>query len=661
LVIVAYFVVLIALAFYLQKRASGSLEDYFLGGRKLPWWALGVSGMANFLDVAGTMVIVSLLFSLGPRGLFIEFRGGAVLVLAVAMLWGGKWHRRSGCITGAEWMIYRFGKGAGGQFARIAAAVSTLVLTVGMIAYLVKGVGLFLSLFLPFTPEVCAAIMIGVATAYTLMSGFYGVVITDLFQSVVIVTAAVLVIGMAVTNFADNESITELAEQITEMQQWGTSVPGTDAEMPAGEEYDDYRNLLFLASFLVLKNLLHGVFIGDDPKYYGARNDRECGLLTFLWIWLTALRWPMMMGFALLGLQLTADLFPDQSVVENSAALIREHTGAIDKDRWPELLATIANAPETFSNELIEGLRNLLGEDWNRKIHLVDYAGTINAERILPSVILFNVPLGLRGLILVALIGASMSTFDSQVNRAIGFFTRDIYQTYFRPEAGNRELIAASWLCGLAMVGLGFTAAYYATSINDIWTWLTIGLVGGLLVPGFLKFYWWRLNGSGFALGVFAGMFAAIGMRLLQSIQPSGGNEMWSFLENSTVQYLISNPIGSFCLSVVVGLMGCLVGTYLAPPTDRETLENFYRTTRPFGIWGPLKASVAANQRAAMRREHFYDLLALPFTLTWQITLFLLPMQLVIFDYQSAGVTACFFAAGLLGVYLFWYRQLPKG
>jgi hypothetical protein len=103
------------------------------------------------------------------------------------------------------------------------------------------------------------------------------------------------------------------------------------------------------------------------------------------------------------------------------------------------------------------------------------------------------------------------------------------------------------------------------------------------------------------------------------------------------------------------------VGTYLAPPTDRETLENFYRTTRPFGIWGPLKASVAANQRAAMRREHFYDLLALPFTLTWQITLFLLPMQLVIFDYQSAGVTACFFAAGLLGVYLFWYRQLPKG
>jgi Na+/proline symporter len=66
------------------------MEDYFLGGRQLPWWALGVSGMASFLDLTGTMIITSFLFMMGPRGLFVEFRGGAVLVLALMMLWSGK-------------------------------------------------------------------------------------------------------------------------------------------------------------------------------------------------------------------------------------------------------------------------------------------------------------------------------------------------------------------------------------------------------------------------------------------------------------------------------------------------------------------------------------------------------------------------------------------
>ena len=114
------------------------MESYFIAGRKLPWWALGISGMASWLDITGTMIIVSFLFMLGPRGLFIEFRGGAVLPLAFMLVFAGKWHRRSGCMTGAEWMLFRFGKGFGGQFARIAQAFSVVMLTIGMLAYLVK-------------------------------------------------------------------------------------------------------------------------------------------------------------------------------------------------------------------------------------------------------------------------------------------------------------------------------------------------------------------------------------------------------------------------------------------------------------------------------------------------------------------------------------------
>ena len=162
-VICIYFAILVGLGFYLRKKASASLEDYFLGGRNLPWWALGISGMASFLDVAGTMLIVSFLYMMGPRGLFVEFRGGAALILAIMLLWTGKWHRRSQCITVAEWMVYRFGDGFGGQFARGVTVLAGIVGTIGMLAYMVKGVGLFLSMFLPFSPLTCSLVLIGIA------------------------------------------------------------------------------------------------------------------------------------------------------------------------------------------------------------------------------------------------------------------------------------------------------------------------------------------------------------------------------------------------------------------------------------------------------------------------------------------------------------------
>jgi Na+/proline symporter len=174
-----------------------------------------MSGMASFLDITGTMIIVSFLYMLGPKGLFIEFRGGAVLILAIMMLWTGKWHRRSQCITNAEWMIFRFGEGFGGQFARIVSAIAAMVGTIGMLAFMVKGVGLFLSMFIPFSPLTCSLMMIGVATIYTMMSGFYGVVYTDIFQAGIILIAVVAISIMAIIKVPDAQSLSALAFEVT--------------------------------------------------------------------------------------------------------------------------------------------------------------------------------------------------------------------------------------------------------------------------------------------------------------------------------------------------------------------------------------------------------------------------------------------------------------
>ena len=632
-----YFCVLIGLGLYLKKKASASLEDYFLGGRNLPWWALGISGMASWLDITGTMIIVSFLYILGPRGLYIEFRGGAVLVMVIMLLWTGKWHRRSQCMTGAEWMIYRFGDGPGGQFARVVSALAVIVSTVGMLAYMVKGVGLFLSMFLPLSPLTCALIMLTVATLYTMASGFYGVVFTDIFQSLIILTAVVTVSYLAISKVSNADALAALAGDVAHSEDWMNSWCNWRTSMPKG--YEAYRHLAMFAIFYLLRNLFAGMGSGDDPKYFGARNDREVAKLSFVWTWLLMLRWPMMMAFAVLGLFAVKELFPDQVVISQAAILIKQHVGDIEPHRWPEVLSTIMHHPDQYPAELISTLQQTLGDEWATKLNLIGYEGDINPERILPAVILHSIPKGFRGLLLIALIAASMSTFDSTVNRAAGFFTRDIYQPYFRPHAANRELIAASWIFVIVVVAFGFLFGYTVRSINDVWGWIIMSLGGGLLVPMLLKFYWWRFNGGGFAIGTTVGMIGAIVQR---AVLPDL-DERWQFI-----------------ILVVVGLVATLIGTYLTRPTERTVLEHFYRTTRPFGLWGPIKQTLDPHIRRAMVREHRYDLISVPFVLGWQITLFLWPMLLLIRNFKAFWITFAVFLTCLTGMYLFWYRKLPS-
>jgi len=76
---------------------------------------------------------------------------------------------------------------------------------------------------------------------------------------------------------------------------------------------------------------------------------------------------------------------------------------------------------------------------------------------------------------------------------------------------------------------------------------------------------------------------------------------------------------GSSCLHGRAGLAGSAAATYIRAPADRAVLERFYRTTKPFGLWGPLKRILGAEEAAAMARSTSNDLISVPFALFWQI------------------------------------------
>ncbi|HID39842.1 MAG TPA: sodium:solute symporter [Calditrichaeota bacterium] len=635
-VIVIYFMILLGLGIYLQRRASTNIEHYFLGGHKMPWWAMGISGMASFLDMAGTMLIVSFLFMLGPRGLYIEIRAGAALVLAFTMAFTAKWHYRSKVMTGAEWMKYRFGEDWGAQFSRTLAAIAKIIFTIGSIAYLIKGVGLFLSMFFPFSPMMCSLILIGIATIYTVTSGFFGVIYTDIFQSAIIIFAVFFISILAFNQFDSAAALADVAYKVTGNSDWLSSSIQWHTSMPRG--YEVYQDLMMFVLFYLLRLLVGALGFGDDPKYFGARNERDVNLMNPVWIFFMMFRWPLMMGFAVLGLFIINNIMPDQSVIMQVAEGIKSNFPDIAKENWSELISGIVNSPQNFPPQMIDGIKELLQNDWQTKLNLISFEGTINPERIVPAVIIFNIPIGLRGLILIAIIAASMSTFDTSVNTTAGFFVRDIYQRYLRPKASNRELIYSSYTVSVILVVLGYFLTFTVRSINDIWAWLIMGLGSGLSTAVMLKFYWWRFNGAGFALGTLVGMVLAIGQRILFPDLVE-----WQ-------QFLIISGIS---------LIAIIISTFLTKPTDEKVLKNFYLTTRPFGFWKPYKKYLSYDARNKMEKEHRNDIISLPIILVWQLTLYLLPMQLIIHTYQTFWITLGIFLACTAGIYWFWYRNLP--
>lgn len=583
IIVIIYLLGIVGLGFFLQKRASAGIESYFLGDRNLPWWALGASGMASNTDIAGTMVIVALIYALGTKGFFIEIRGGIVLVMAFFMVFMGKWNRRANVMTLAEWMQLRFGRGREGNIARLISAIANLVFAVWVMSYFAVGGGKFFGEFLGINPQIASIFTIVLAMIYATVSGFYGVIWTDVFQGGLIFLAIVYVCILALqTATLPDEFIISVPlgegqfQQIsTTLADWSRILPPMELNLPG--QYASFNLFGMAIFFYFLKTTLEGCSGGGgymSQRYFAAKSDREAGLLSLFWILLLSFRWPLVTAFAVLGIHygMTAEAIAD-----------------------PEL--------------------------------------------VLPKVIEAFVPVGIQGLLVACFIAAAMSTFDSIINSSAAYWVKDIYQAYLNPQASREQLMLHSRGASIAIVLLGLAFSFNISNINEIWGWLQLGLGSGLFIPLLLRWYWWRFNGYGFALGTAAGAIAALITKFAGLQLP----EASSFL-------LISGS----------ALFGCLAGTLLTPPTDRQVLENFYKVTRPFGFWGTISKNIPANLQAKIKAENQRDIIATAIAVPWQLVLFLMGMMLVMKQWHSFGILLLLFILLSIGLYFTWFKHLSK-
>ena len=311
-IIVLYFVIVMGLGFRYQKRASRNLESYFLGGRKMHWLALAMSGSVSTFDITGTMWIVSMLFLLGMKSMWIHWMWGFMMG-AFFMSYMAKWVRRSRVLTAAEWMVTRFGSEKGGKVARTAYAVMAIITLAGFIGYAFQGIGKFATVYLPLSASHAAVIIISLTTLYVILGGYFSVVVTQVIQTVILTLSSIVIAVVAYIKLTPEL----IAEKVP--QGWNSVLPQWRLDELAGSENAGYELFGALIIVWVLKGLLLNAGgpaqMYDFQLFLATRDARDAAKVGAAWSFFLMARWGMAAGITLLAIAGIANVSDPEQVM----------------------------------------------------------------------------------------------------------------------------------------------------------------------------------------------------------------------------------------------------------------------------------------------------------------------------------------------------------
>ncbi|MGY8897404.1 MAG: sodium:solute symporter family protein [Paraglaciecola sp.] len=468
-VIIAYLVSVLLIGLYISKRASQNMDSYFLGGKTIPWWALGVSNASGMFDIAGTMWLVSMCFVYGLKSAWLPWIW-PIFNQIFLMIYLSVWLRRSNVMTGAQWMETRFGTGKGAEMSQMVVVIFALVSAIGFIAYAFKGIGKFAAIFFPWelSPDIYALIIFSITTIYVVKGGMYSVVFTEILQFVIMTIAAI--------------SVGVIAMYMVSPEQLAAATPqGWD------QLFFDWRLDLNWQGLIDSVN----VKVEED-------------------------------GLELFGLMIMMMLF--KGVLSSMAGPVPNYDmqrilatkSPKDAAKMSGLVSLVMFFPRYM---MVAGLSILaivyMGPDIQAQGTQFDF------EQILPFAINNFVPVGLTGLLIAGLLAAFMSTYAASVNAAPAYFVNDIYRRYLRPDADSRTYVRMSYIVSIVLVVLGMGLGLMLGSINAIMQWIFAALFGGYAAANLLKWHWWRFNAYGYFWGMLAGLIGALVLPIaLPDVQP---------------------------------------------------------------------------------------------------------------------------------------------
>ncbi len=296
-IVALYFVLSAAIGLAYAGRAGKSLADFFVSGRSLPWWLAGTSMVATTFAADTPLVVAGLVAKYGVAGNWLWWNGafsGVLTVFFFSRLW-----RRAGVLTDVEFAELRYGGKPAAVLRGFRALYLALPINLIIMGWVTRAMVTILQITLDVNPWVAALVLFGVTALYSILSGLWGVIVTDAFQFVVAMAGSILLAVLAVESVGGLDSlVTKAAAHYGSAEAAFGVIPPTDqAWLP----------LSTLLVFLAVQ-WWAAWYPGQEPggggyvvqRILSAKDERH-GLLATLWFTIAhyALRpWPwILVGF----------------------------------------------------------------------------------------------------------------------------------------------------------------------------------------------------------------------------------------------------------------------------------------------------------------------------------------------------------------------------
>ncbi|OHD68512.1 MAG: sodium:proline symporter [Spirochaetes bacterium RBG_16_49_21] len=431
ILILIYFILSIAIALALTRRASGSREDFFLSGRRLPWWLAGTAMVATTFAADTPLAVTEMVVKNGIAGNWLWWNmvaGSVLTVFFFAKLW-----RRADVLTDVEFIELRY-SGKPAAFLRAFKAVYLGVfMNVIIMGWVNLAMASILKIIFGIDDNSVLWYIIGsmlIVGIYSAVSGLWGIAFTDMFQFI-IAMAGCIVLAVVIAGLPEIGGISGLMASLPgHVFNFFPSVSFTPAMAGAGVMA--LPASAFIAHIAV--QWWSSWYPGNEPggggyvaqRMMSSRDERH-SLLATLW-------------FAVAHYALRP---------------------------WPWIIVALAS--------------------------LVLYPNIRYAREGYILAMRDHLPPGLLGFLVASFLAAYMSTIATHLNWGSSYLINDLYRRFIKRDAGEKHYVLASRAATLVLVVLSSILMKVMTSITGAWEFI-IECGAGLGLVLILRWYWWRIN-----------------------------------------------------------------------------------------------------------------------------------------------------------------------
>ena len=492
---------MVGIGFYFSRKNKNS-EQFTKASGRIPGWAIGLSIYATFLSSNTFLGVPGKAF--GSNWNAFVFSISMPLAAWIASKYFVPFYRSTGEISAYTHLEKRFG-----PWARTYAVVCFLLTQFARMGSIFFGIALSLQALTGFSMQSIMVVMGVCIIIYTVLGGMEAVIWTEVAQGIIKTLGALLILFLVVKEIPGGFSTI-------------IDVATTDHKMSLGSLSPDFTQstfwvVLFYGFFINLNNF--GMDQNYIQRYHTAQTEKQAVKSVWLCVWMYV---PASLLFFIIGTALYA-------FYQTQPALIDPVKLQVAAER----LGAAVTAPEV--KQLAASLT------------AADYG-----DKVLPFFMVNNIPTGLVGLIVSALLSAAMSTISSNMNASATVFTVDIYQKYFKPDITDKRKLyllhvstiafGVIGLCtGLAMIG--------AKSLLDIWWELSGIFAGGMLGLFLLGLISRQTKNAAAITAVIIGILVILWMTFSGKL-----NENYAFLRN---------PLHKNMIIVVGTLTIFLVGIFV--------------------------------------------------------------------------------------------------